>query len=142
MDMRPVRMGGNDKSVIAFGKTHGSFIADLICFLRCDLPRLKGLADLVGNDVTFRFSSGCPEIFLLRQHEFFICCFGVACICGNVFSVLCLLSVLSIIRPVFQAPCHGFSLIYMHCDQSGCCHAFPISFPGSFIAGAGYISDL
>ena len=54
MNMRLIRMSRYDKSMIAFGKSHGGFIAYLIRFLRCDFSRLKGLPDLISNDIALR----------------------------------------------------------------------------------------
>ena len=47
-----VLMCADDKGVIAFEKACGKLIAQLVCFLRCDLARLEGLANLIGDNIT------------------------------------------------------------------------------------------
>ena len=63
MDMRFVNVGGNDKSVVAFGEAHAEFIADFISKLRGYFPGLKGLPYLIGNDIACLFSA-CNIIIL------------------------------------------------------------------------------
>ncbi len=58
MDMSPIGMGGYDKSMIPFGEAHGSFVTHLIGFFRCDFSRLKGLSDLICDDVSFGLPAG------------------------------------------------------------------------------------
>ena len=40
-----------DKGMFSLSKPQGSFVTDTVCFLGCDLARLKGLADLISNNV-------------------------------------------------------------------------------------------
>ena len=63
MNMRLICMSRYDKSMIAFGKSHGGFIAYLIRFLRCDLSRFKGLSDLISDDIAPGMSSCQALIF-------------------------------------------------------------------------------
>ena len=67
MNMRLIRMSRYDKSVIAFGKSHGGFIAHLIRFLRCDFSRFKGLSDLISDDIAFWVSSRQALISLFES---------------------------------------------------------------------------
>ena len=41
VDMSPVCMGGYNESVPAFCKDHGQFIADPVCFFRCNFSRFE-----------------------------------------------------------------------------------------------------
>ena len=63
MNMRLIRMSRYDKSMIAFGKSHGGFIAYLICFLRCNFSRLKGLPDLISDNIALM-------VFLISEKAF------------------------------------------------------------------------
>ena len=63
MNMRLIRMSRYDKSMIAFGKSHGGFITYLIRFLRCDFSRFKGLPDLISDDISPGMSSCQTLIF-------------------------------------------------------------------------------
>ena len=53
MNMRLIRMSRYNKSVIAFGKSHGGFIAYLIRFLGVISPGLKDYLNLIRDDITF-----------------------------------------------------------------------------------------
>ena len=58
VDMLPVGMSGNDKSVFAFQKAGGQFVANLICFLCCDFAGSEGLPYLIGDDIAFLAAPG------------------------------------------------------------------------------------
>ena len=47
MDVRLVRVGCNEKGVLALCPAHRRFIADTVCLLRRDLTGLERLADLI-----------------------------------------------------------------------------------------------
>jgi len=71
VDMGMIRMCGNDKLILALGETHGQLIPDLLCLLRGDLSRLKGLPDLIEYDVTFLLftaSNVSLVFFFAEQH--------------------------------------------------------------------------
>ena len=51
MDMGLVNMGTNDKGVFSLGEPLGKFHTQPVGFLRGDLPRAKGLADMVGDHI-------------------------------------------------------------------------------------------
>ena len=51
MDMGLVRVRTYHKSMFAFEKPRGEVITDLVCLFRCDFSRLKGLANLISNDI-------------------------------------------------------------------------------------------
>ena len=63
MNMRLIRMSRYNKSVIAFGKSHGGFIAYLIRFLGVISPGLKDYLNLIRDDITFWISSCQTLIF-------------------------------------------------------------------------------
>ena len=46
-----VNMGADDKSMIALGQRHSEIIADLVRQFRCNLPRLEGLPQVVGDHI-------------------------------------------------------------------------------------------
>ena len=58
VNVRPVGVGGNDKSVFALQKTLGKLVADAVGFLRRDLPRLEGLPHLIGDHIAFLAAPG------------------------------------------------------------------------------------
>ncbi len=58
MDMLFVGVGTDDKGMVALGEALGKFIAELIGFLRCDLARLEGLANLICNHIAGLFPDG------------------------------------------------------------------------------------
>ena len=55
-----------NKSVIAFQKTAGKFIADGVGFLRRNLARLEGLAHLISDDLVLLRSPGVGLILAAR----------------------------------------------------------------------------
>lgn len=55
-----------NKSVIAFQKTAGKFVADSVCFLRRNLARLEGLAHLISDDLVLLRSPGVGLILAAR----------------------------------------------------------------------------
>ena len=55
VDVLAVCVGGDKKGVVAFCPAHGRFIAHPVCLLGGDLPRGKGLADLIAEHVRVAF---------------------------------------------------------------------------------------
>lgn len=82
VDMALVHMGGNDKSVVAFGEAHAEFIADFVGKLGGNLPGFKGLSYLIGNDIACLLSACNIIILPLREHKLALHCFGVALVRG------------------------------------------------------------
>ena len=68
VDVLPVRMGGNNKRILALGKTHGKFVAHLVSFLCSDFPRTKGLPYLISDHIAFLPASVYEIILPLGQH--------------------------------------------------------------------------
>ena len=94
MDVSSVCMSGHRKSMISFGKVHGQLISESVCFLRCDLSRLEGLPDLIGNDISFVFLPGDLLILPLGKQEFHRCCLRITGIGGDQFALLSLHGIL------------------------------------------------
>ena len=67
VDVRPVGVGGNDKSVFALQKPLCKLVADAVGFLRRNFPRLEGLPHLIGDDITFLAAPGGLLIQPFRQ---------------------------------------------------------------------------
>lgn len=67
-----VDVSGNDKSVFAFCPSHRCFIANLICFFRCDFTRLERLANLVGYNIVLLLSAGGVLILPFGKKKFFL----------------------------------------------------------------------
>ena len=68
VDVLPVSVGGDNKSVLAFGETHRQFIARLVGFFSGDLTGPKGLPNLIGNYIIFLSAPGHKLILPLREH--------------------------------------------------------------------------
>ena len=55
MDMGFVRMSGDSKRVLSLREAHSQFVPQPVGILRCDLSRLKGLPDLIRDDISLVF---------------------------------------------------------------------------------------
>ena len=51
VDVCLVRVGGNEKGILALCPAHRRFIADTVGLLWCDLPGLERLADLIAQHI-------------------------------------------------------------------------------------------
>ena len=118
----PVRVGGNDKRILAFGETHCQLIAHLVSFLCGDLSGLERLTNLIGDHIIFLSAPSHQFILAFGEHKFFIHGQGTAFVTADQFALLCLVRVLGVIRAAFQTGRNGFSLVFVQCNQSGCCH--------------------
>ena len=96
VDVLPVRMGGNNKRILALGKTHGKFVAHLVSFLCSDFPRTKGLPYLISDHIAFLSASVYEIILPLGKHKFFICCQGATSIAADILPLLGLVRVFNI----------------------------------------------
>ena len=56
VDMMPVRMGRNNELMLSLGELHRKLIPQFRCFLRCDLTRLEGLDQQIGNNIFLRLA--------------------------------------------------------------------------------------
>lgn len=122
MNMSPIHMSCNDKSVFSFCESHSSFIPDLICFFRCDLSRFERLADLIGDHLMLLPPTGDLLILTLGQHKLLVHGHRVTLIAGDQFTLFGLFRILCIIRSVAQTLGNGFSLVHMQGNESCCCH--------------------
>ena len=122
MDVLPVDMSGNDKSMPAFRPSHRRFISDTVCFFRCDLSRFEGLPDLISDYISLISSSCFLQIFPFGQRELFFHQFGIALIAAYQLTAIRLFGILCIISSVLNALSDGSSLIQMHSDQPRCSH--------------------
>lgn len=68
-----------------------------------------------------RIASVDQFILAFGEHEFFINRQGTAFVTADQFALLCLVRVLGVIRAAFQTGRNGFSLVFVQCNQSGCC---------------------
>ena len=127
MDMGTVCVCCYQKSVFSFGEPHSQLVANPVGFLRCNLPRFEGLANLIGNHIVLLPSAGDMEILSLSQKKFLVCRHGIAFISAHQFAFFRLFRILSIISPVAQALCNGFPFVDMQCNQSCCRHSSPSS---------------
>ena len=121
VDVRPVGVGSNDKSVLALQKTLGKLIADAVGFLRRDLPRLEGLPHLIGDDITFLTAPGGLLVQPFRQQKFFVHGQRAALVAADQFALLGLVRVLNIAGVVVQTSPDGLALVLPHGDQPCCC---------------------
>ena len=122
MNMCPVHMSCNNKCVLSFCESHAGFISDFVCFLRCNLSRLEGLADLICNHISLRLPPCLMQIFLFCLSKFQINKLRITLIRRNIFSLIRFFSIHGIIGPVFQTPHHTPAFILVHCYQFCCRH--------------------
>ena len=127
MDMGTVCVSCYQKSVFSFGEPLPQLVANPVGFLRCNLPRFEGLANLIGNHIVLLSSAGDMEILPLSQKELLVCRHGIAFIAGHQFAFFRLFRILCIISPVTQTLCNGFPFVDMQCNQSCCRHSSPSS---------------
>ena len=121
VDVRPVGVGSNDKSVLALQKPLSELIADAVGFLRRDLPRLEGLPHLIGDDITFLAAPGGLLVQPFRQQKFLVYGQRAALVAADQFALLGLVRVLDIAGMVMQTNPDGLSFIFPHGNQPCCC---------------------
>lgn len=121
VDVRPVGVGGNDKSVFAFQKTLSELIADAVGFLRRDLPRLERLPHLIGDHIAFLAAPGGLLIQTFRQQKFLVYRQRAALVAADQLALLGLVRVLDIAGVIVQTRPDGLSFIFPHGDQPCCC---------------------
>ena len=108
--MRPICVGGNDKSVFALQKPLGKLVADAVGFLRRNFSRLEGLPHLIGDDIAFLAASGGLLVQPFRQQKFFVHGQRAALIAADQFALLGLVRVLDIAGVVVQTSPDGLLL--------------------------------
>ena len=113
VDVLPVRVGGNNKRILALGKTHGKFVAHLVSFLCSDFPRTKGLPYLISNHIAFLPASVYEVVLPLGEHKLFICCQGAAGIATDKLPLFGLVRVFDIVRAIFQTGCNSHAFVFV-----------------------------
>ena len=84
MDMGLVNVGTDDKGVFSLGEPLGKFYTEPVGFLWIDLPRAKGLADMVGDHIVRASdSSGGGDILALCQHKLGVGYTAITLIAGD-----------------------------------------------------------
>lgn len=121
VDVRPVGVGSNDKSVLALQKTLGKLVADAVGFLRRDLPRLERLPHLISDHIAFLAAPGGLLVQPFCQQKFFIYRQRAALIAAYQLALLGLVRVLNIAGVIVQTRPDGLSFIFPHGDQPCCC---------------------
>ena len=124
VNVRPVGVGGNDKSVLALQKTLGKLVADAVSFLRRDLSRLERLPHLIGDHIAFLAAPGGLLVQPFRQQKFFIYRQRAALIAAYQLALLGLVRVLDIAGVVVQTSPDGLAFVLPHRNQPCCrqCH--------------------
>lgn len=114
MDMALVRVGADDKGVIALQKALGKFITNSVRFLRRDFAGAEGLSHLIGDNVAVLPAPGQLKILVLGKRKFYIGSIWVAGIGTDIFAGFRLVGIPAIIQPVEQALPNGFAFVQMH----------------------------
>ena len=123
VDVLPVRVGSNDKSVLAFREPHGKLITDLVGFFGGDFSGFERLPNLICDHITFLPAPSHQFILAFGDHKFFIHGQGTAFVTADQLALLSFVRVLGVICSAFQAGRNGFSLVFVQCNQS-CCSQF------------------
>ena len=123
MNVFPVRVGCNDKRILAFGETHCQLITHLVGFFGGDLAGFERLPDLIGNHVTFLSAPSDKFILPFGQHKFFIHRQRIAFVAANQFAMLSLVGILYIVCTAFQTGRNRLSFVFVQRNQS-CCSQF------------------
>ena len=121
VDVRPVSVGSNDKSVLALQKTLGKLVADAVGFLRRNFPRLEGLPHLIGNHITFLAAPGGLLVQPFRQQKFFVHGQRAALVAADQLALFGLVRVLDIAGMVVQTSPDGLAFVLPHRNQPCCC---------------------
>ena len=123
VDVFPVRVGGNNKSVFALGEAHCQFVAHLVGLLCGDLTGAKRLPYLIGDHIIF-LSASCGKFVLpLGQHKFFVCGQGAALVAADQLSPVRLVRILRVVRAAFQAGRNRLAFVFVQRDQTCCSHS-------------------
>ena len=103
MDVRLVRVGGNEKGILALCPAHRRFIADAVCLLRRDFAGLERLADLIAKHIRVPpLLPACGGLVLgLAQKELGIGGHMVAAVGRDKLAALGLVRVLPVVKPLF-----------------------------------------
>ena len=127
VDVLPVRVGGNNKRILALQKTLGKLVTDAVGFFWRNFTRLERLPHLIGDNIAFLPASVYEIVLPLGKHKFFICCQGATSIAADILPLLGLVRVFNIVRAIFQAGRNGHALVFVQRNQPCCCqHHHPL----------------
>ena len=121
VNVRPVGVGSNNKSVLALQKTLGKLVADAVGFLRRNFSRLERLPHLIGDHIAFLASSGGLLVQPFCQQKFLVYRQRAALIAADQLALLGLVRVLDIACVVVQSRPDGLALVFSHRNQPCCC---------------------
>jgi hypothetical protein len=129
MDMVLILMGGYDKGMVPFRKTHGKLIAYPVSFFGRNFPRLKCLPDLVEKNIfiPFLFPSGNVIILALGEQKLGVSRGRIAPICGNQKTVPRLVGVLTIVETFLQGRQNASAFVDMPRPEISSCRINPPS---------------
>ena len=122
VDVLPVGVGCDNKSVLAFGETHRQFIAYLVGLFGGDLTGPERVPNLVGNYIIFLSAPGYKLILPFGQHKFCVHRQGTALVTADQLALLGLVGILHIVRAAFQTGRNGLTLILVQSNQACCGH--------------------
>ena len=122
VDVLAVGMRGNEKGVSALCPAQGGFVAHPVCLLRGNLPRYKGLPDLVAQHVgiSLLLSARDGLVLCLGKQELGVGGQVVALVAGDQFSAPGLVRVLPIVKTIPHRLSDGFPLADM-VGNKACC---------------------
>ena len=113
VDVLPIRVRSNQKSILAFCKAHRQLITYFVGFFSGDFSGFEGLPNLICNHVTFLSAPGNKFVLSLGQHKFFIYSQGAAFITAYKLPLLRFIRVLCISRYGFSSkPQQTFPCFY------------------------------
>lgn len=118
VDVFPVGMSGNDKSVFTFQEAGGQLITNAVCILCCDFAGSEGLPYLIGYHIAFLAAPGSLLVQFFREHELLIHGKRAALIAADKLALFGLVWILCIVGAVFQAGGNRFPFVLMQCNQT------------------------
>ncbi len=118
VNVRPVNVRGNYKSVVALRPSHRRFVSDPVCFLRRYLAGFEGLPDLVSDDIPLILKAVNVQIFSFGKKKLLVAALRIAFVGADVFAVLGLFLILRIVGPVLQAGTSRWSCPNSHVVRS------------------------
>ncbi len=118
MNVLRVRVGANQKFVVAFQETHGKFITDLVGFLWGHFARLEGLAYLVGDHIVLLCPSGDVFILPFGKQKLRIGGVWVTLVCGDLFVVFGFTGVDGVINSGTETCGQCFTFVQVQGDDS------------------------
>ena len=123
MDMGLVNMGTDDKGVFSLGEPLGKLHAQPVGFLRGDLPRTEGLANMVCDHIVRATDPpGGGNILALGQHELGVGHTAVALIAGNEPAVVSFLRIGHIVDDFADGTAFGPTLADVKRHNACGCH--------------------